>query len=250
MMFLWKPEMVRFMKEASEYNPFYQGYARRIEQHIPLSAHICDAGCGLGYLSLELSKKYRKVTGIDISASPLNVFRENVRIQGSHNVEIIEEDIWMHRPESSYEGMVFCFFGDLMESLQIGKRHCSGTLILINRAWHEHRFSTNQRRINGFIHSKTEKQLEDLQIPHFSEVFEVEMGQPFRNLSDAKSFFRLYGGTESDEESIEEAVRLRLEKRDSDVFPFYLPMKRQVGMITIQTKDIPDDLDKIDKERK
>lgn len=242
-MYLWKSEMVSFMKDASEYNLFHQTYAERIANYIPASAHICDAGCGLGYLSLALSTHYRKVTGIDLAAQPLAVFRELVSEREIENIQILEADIFEHRPETLYDGMVFCFFGGVLEALKIGKQQCSGTLVLINRNWNKHRFSVGESSIVGHTHAGAQLELERLGIPHRLEVFELEMGQPFRSTAAAVDFFNVYDRTSADKSLTSEAIRRRLIEIDCERFPFYLPMKRQIGMLIIHTDDIPENLD-------
>ncbi len=243
MMYLWKPEMVAFMKDASEYNQFHKTYAERIAHYIPASAHICDAGCGLGYLSLALSPHYRKVTGVDLAERPLVVFRDNVKAREIKNIQILEADIFEHRPEMPYDGMIFCFFGGVLEALKIGKSQCSGTIVLIKRNWNKHRFSVGESAIVGHTHVGAQLQLESLGIAHRSEVFELEMGQPFRSTADAVDFFSLYDRTSADQSLTSEAVQHRLIDTDCERFPFYLPMKRQIGMLIIHTDDIPENLD-------
>ena len=61
------------------------------------------------------------------------------------------------------------------------------------------------------------------------------MGQPFRSLSDAVRFFRLYDPVEAMSET---EVLSRLTETDDPVFPFYLSAKRPVGMIVLRAEDI------------
>jgi SAM-dependent methyltransferase len=243
MMYLWKPEMVAFMKDASEYNPFHFTYVERIANYIPASAHICDAGCGLGYLSLALSPYYRKVTGIDLAKPPLAVFRDHVSKREIENIQVLEADIFEHQPEIPYDAMVFCFFGSVLEALKIGKRQCSGTIVLIKRNWNKHRFSIEESAIVGHTHAGAQLQLESLGIAHHAEVFELEMGQPFKNLADAVDFFNVYDRAAADHRLTSEVIQSRLVETDSEQFPLYLPMKRQIGMLIIHTDDIPENLD-------
>ena len=77
MMFLWKPDMIRFMRDASEHTGYHADLAARIVPHLKEGARVCDAGCGLGYLSLALAPLAAQVTAVDRNADALSVLREN-----------------------------------------------------------------------------------------------------------------------------------------------------------------------------
>ena len=67
MMFAWKEDMIRFMTDASEQSQFHALLAKEIAQRIGPGGHVCDAGCGLGYLSRAMSPYFDQITSIDIS---------------------------------------------------------------------------------------------------------------------------------------------------------------------------------------
>ena len=52
-MFQWNEEMVRFMRDASEYSDYHRRLVQWMLPDLHPGDHICDAGCGLGYLSLD-----------------------------------------------------------------------------------------------------------------------------------------------------------------------------------------------------
>ena len=66
-MFEWTPEKIRFLQEASDYTPFNRTLAERAMTVFDSSDHVLDAGCGIGYLSLELSRFCSRVTAADRS---------------------------------------------------------------------------------------------------------------------------------------------------------------------------------------
>ena len=52
---LWTPDMVRFMADAIRVNGSCAAMAAALSQVLPPGARVCDAGCGLGGLSLALA---------------------------------------------------------------------------------------------------------------------------------------------------------------------------------------------------
>ena len=76
-MFQWNEEMVRFMRTASEYGDYHRRLVQRMRPALHSADHICDAGCGLGYLSLALAPYVRRVTAADRSEASLDDLRQN-----------------------------------------------------------------------------------------------------------------------------------------------------------------------------
>ena len=68
-MFQWNEEMVRFMRTASEYGDYHRRLVQRMRPALHSADHICDAGCGLGYLSLALAPYVRRVTAAEYRAA-------------------------------------------------------------------------------------------------------------------------------------------------------------------------------------
>ena len=54
MMQAWTPEGMAFLQDAMACCGYYPALARRIAPYLPKQAHVCDAGCGLGGLSVAL----------------------------------------------------------------------------------------------------------------------------------------------------------------------------------------------------
>ena len=50
----WTDESIAFLRGAAAMNRYYETVAERITPQLTENAHICDAGCGIGELSLAL----------------------------------------------------------------------------------------------------------------------------------------------------------------------------------------------------
>lgn len=241
-MFDWTPDVIRFRVDAVEYGGFDERIAERILPHLAKDARVCDAGCGLGHLSLALARHCARVTAVDVSAQALAVLQKNARALGVSNIDIVRGDLFAMRPARKYDGMVFCFFGRTDETLRAIKAQCAGQAILIKRNWATHRFSLTERPVERFTFLQTCAELDALGVKHQVTAFPLEMGQPFRSLQDAALFFRIFGGQGAARVSPEDVVD-RVIETGSTAFPYYLSMVRPLGMIVLDAGEIPDSIE-------
>lgn len=229
----WLPETIALYRTAAAHSNYYRRLAERISAYLPPNAHVCDAGCGLGELSLALLPFCGRVTAVDRAAAPMEDLR--CRAAGLSRLEILQRDIFENRPPKPYDAMVFCLFGGMEETLQIAADQCAGPVILIKRANTAHRFSAGGSKLEHFTPEAAEERLRRLNIPYRAERFSLELGQPFRSLEEAERFFRLYnrGGDMTPEE-----VRGRLQVSALPEFPYYLPNRKELGLLAFSAPDV------------
>lgn len=235
MILRWDEERLAFMKDASEYNAgYYTALWQAVAAQLPtVPQNLCDAGCGAGYLSIEMAKHCKQVTAVDISVQATALLRENAA--GLANLTVKTGDIYTLPPEVPYDTMVFCYFGKTPDILKIAKQHCRGTLVTVTRNYSQHRFSLQPKAFDRDTVAYCRSVLEAQDIPYTYAPCDLEFGQPFRSLEAAVGFFTLYGGTQANAE----AVLPRLQQTGDAVFPYYLPTVKKMGIFTVQTKDIP-----------
>ena len=239
-MFTWLAETIQYLKDASEYTPFNDVLAARTAPYLPQNAHVCDAGCGLGYLTLALAPLCKRVTAVDVSADALAVLRENIFKTGAKNIEVLERDVFCLPNSVRFDAMVFCFFGSIPDTLRSVRAHCRGKAVLFQKNWKTHRFSIKETPLEKFTFAMSCAELDALGIRYDCESFALEMGQPFRSLADAKTFFRLNNRDAAQDETALSAMERRLIATGSGEFPYYLPANRQVGMIVVDAAGLPD----------
>lgn len=239
-MYIWSPESIRFRVDAAEYTRYDDVIAARILPHLSYGAHICDAGCGLGHLSCAIAECCARVTAIDTSAEALAVLLGTIATRGIANVEVLQGDLFVMQPQKRYDAMVFCFFGQVEETLRAAAAQCQGKVLLIKKNWSMHRFTPGEVPLKRFTYQQTLLELDALGVPYQAETFPVEMGQPFRSLEDATLFFETYRQEEDEEDIAPEQVKRRLNGTDSAAFPYFLPANRTLGLIAINARSIPD----------
>ena len=140
-MFSWSADTVRFMADACRRTDFHEKLTALLLPYLKPTDHICDAGCGLGYLSLALSSHAAHITAAERDAAALAVLRQELDARGVANVTPLCADVLAYTPPVPFDAMVFCFFGSMEEILAAALRQCRGTVLAVVRDDVCHRFS-------------------------------------------------------------------------------------------------------------
>lgn len=118
-MFRWTDDMIRYMADAGRQTDFHRRLTAELLPYLSPQDRVCDAGCGLGFLSLALAPHVRHVTAADCDAQALSVLKEELAARHIKNVTPLCTDIFTDRPAEPYDAMVFCFFGSMDEILSV-----------------------------------------------------------------------------------------------------------------------------------
>ena len=183
----WTDESIAFLRDAAAMNRYYETIAEKIAPQLPENAHICDAGCGIGELSLALKPYCRHVTAVDADELAVKTLE-------SHRPERVAArcgDIEALAPDKPYDAMVFCLFGRTEDALGIAGRQCRGKIFLVKRDYSHHRFSAGKVSLGEYTAGSMEAVLHEKGVPYTVERFTAEFGQPLRSLEAAERFFAL-----------------------------------------------------------
>ena len=237
MMYRWEPDMIRYMQDASEHSRYHQILVDEMLPWLNRKTHICDAGCGLGYLSLALAEHVSHVTAVDINGDALRVLRE----KNAENVTVRHGDIAKLIPPHPYDAMVFCFFGGIEEILRIAKAQCRKTVFVISRNYTSHRFSVGNYPAGDYGFSRAKAVLSEKGISFTGKELQLEFGQPFRSLEDAHRFFELYSRDGDKDLITDEFLKEKLMEQGGE-FPWYLPHLRKIGFLCFDAGAIPEEV--------
>ena len=228
-MFKWTQESIAYMDDACRRTDFHRKLTAELQPYLRETDSVCDAGCGLGYLSLSLAPYVGAVTAVERDSQALAVLEREVKARGIGNVTAVQDDVLAYRPDTRFDAMVFCFFGSIEEILAAAARCCRGTVLAVVRNDVRHRFSGKSRGPGRHSYETACRILTEKGISFTTRTASFAFDQPFRSLEAARRFFELYGGSED--------WRARLVETGDPEFPWHLPSRRDFGLIVFQAGD-------------
>jgi SAM-dependent methyltransferase len=224
--FTWTDDKMRWFCQAARYTGFYENLARIIARYLPAQSTICDSGCGPGFLATALARLVSHVTAIDISQAVL----AELAARKPDNVTVICCDAFRHVPAEPYDAAVFCYFGSDRDILAQYRRRLARQFVVIRPETAEHHFAVSRAFGEKDALGSMLKLLDKKGIAYRQEHFSLEFGQPFSSLADAVTFFRYYDQSGDPSVITEQAVRPRLTCTGDQVFPYYLPACKKIGL--------------------
>ena len=232
-MFSWSADTVRFMADACRRTDFHEKLTALLLPYLKPTDHICDAGCGLGYLSLALSPHAARVTAAEGGGQYLLHAAEKAE---HHGDEGYRRRIGQHigaqgRHIGNAPGV------QLLPQDGQGRgaalRQCRGTVLAVVRDDVCHRFSGAPRAPGRHSFDAACGVLDAHGIPYTAQRAALDFPQPFRTLEDARTFLALYGGGAPAEDDL----RAKLISTGDPDFPWQLPGVRRFGMIAFSTEE-------------
>lgn len=243
-MFEWDANKVRFRIDSAGYSHFHDLTAAAIADRFdhPERIRICDAGCGLGFLSAALTDYFAHVTAIDISPIALQVLRDEAEKRHITNLEILQQDLLGDpdiRPDQ-YDAIVFSFFGNIREIMRIARPRCKKDLFILKKNDHHHRFSVSHPMRPFDSMAAALHDLRELGVPFTKEDMSIEDGQPLRSLEDAELFFRLYARGKDKALITPDYVKTLLTGTDDPMFPYYYPRRCEFSLLSVDLSALED----------
>lgn len=234
MMFQWNSEMIRFMKDASEYTDYNKKLAKILAKHLPTNATVFEVGCGLGFLTLALSSHVKSITAMDLNADAIAVLSENCERQSITSINVLRGDVFAPEPSESvgFDALVSCMCLDAQSAVSLAKKHGIHEILLVVSKEDHHRFSAGKEKKKN----RYQEQIDWLNregICYKSHDVSMEFGQPLRSMEDARAFLALYN-RKKDQPLTESDVREMVRENDDKAFPWYIPMRRNRALLVIE----------------
>jgi SAM-dependent methyltransferase len=233
----WKPAMIHFMQDASEHSSYFTDLAHRILPHLTSDMRVCDAGCGLGYLSLELAPYVAHIDAIDKVPAVIGSLRRLLARRGLTNVTPQTAYLESTDARTHYDAMIFCLAVPFDEAEAIARAHRAKKLIVIHKLKHITADVVSTRCPGNLYSSSDDPSVVNLVTGGGrecrGEVITLELGQPLHSLADATAFFETYRDDLNAGSPDLSPLFSKLEQHDSPDFPYYFPMQRRLCLFTL-----------------
>lgn len=232
-MFIWTKDSINWYKQAAEYTKYDQEIYQEIEPFIEETDTVCDIACGLGFISMQLAKKAKSVTAIDISAQALQLLQENIERQSITNMEVITSDIADLPAKPQWDVTVMSFFKHsndaMLQLLEMSKKRA--ILVLSNGSktnfWPNNSRPSKQGNADRLIQ---ELKAKGLQINYIER--DLDFGQPFHSFDEAIQFMKHYAPNNLPD-NLENHLRAHLVPMEDNPFGYryYLPHIKKIVIV-------------------
>ena len=233
MLFQWDESRIRWFLAASDYTGFHKKLSEKIIPHIEPGSTLCDAGCGLGRLDLELAAYVKRLTAVDINENVIDALRRDAEKLGLQNLHARAGDA--SSMTETFDIVLMSFFGK--SGVENYLKLCRRKLVrIVNADNKSSLYPESHRSIEKDTVPIVQKELEDLRIAYKLELYSMEFGQPFRSRRDAEQFVQ-NNAPKATEAEISSFLNDRITLTGRSDFPLYLPNRKELGIFIIDKED-------------
>ncbi|MDR2770931.1 MAG: class I SAM-dependent methyltransferase [Clostridiales Family XIII bacterium] len=243
--FIWNEKTLDWFRTASAYTGFHSELASIVRPRLADCETLCDMGCGLGLLDLELAKDLRSVLCVDQSEAAIGALRELIRARGARNIVARVADVNDASAGERWDAVLMSFFGSSLEDIARFLAFCDKRMILI-----VHEKATAGRCVNAvslrpkpFGAAEVTGFLTGRKLPFQQTHAAIEFGQPFKSLEDARDFIRIYTssmleaagvGGPAERERLYGDMESRLVETGRADYPVYLPKPKRIAVFVVE----------------
>lgn len=228
----WNQITARWYREASDFTGYSRKVADIIFSKLKHTDTLCDIGCGISLVDLELANRVDSITCIDIDPFAIRETKRLAEKKGYNNIHAICAD--GKSVQESYDTVISLFHGNVEDFAEQYFQLAKYSLLI---AVHDDpielvRYGEQRARKFNSI-SETSDKLSSMSFHYSMERHCIEFGQPFRNEEEIYQYINTYsknGRAQTVQEYIEERV-VKIEHRE---FMYYLPQQRKFAIYTIE----------------
>lgn len=228
MQFQWNEDTIRRYCDAEEQEGFYQAVAMAILPRLAGYKTLCDVGCGLGLVSLILSRYVERITCFDQDAAALRALAQTANERNIHNLEIVKGDA--ATLSGRWDVLLLSFFGHgLLTRL---RTHCQKIFYVVNVHNEPALYPAAHRSYKKPTVAAEEVYLREQKIPYRLTYLTAPFGQPLTSMEEARAYVRSLA-PRVDEEELAQFLVENLVPQDHARFPYYIPRLKEVGIFEI-----------------
>ena len=233
MRFSWDEQTIQWFLDATAYTEFHKTLAQNIKPYLEPGSTLCDAGCGLGRLDLELAAYVKELIAIDVNTNAISVLRCDAKKLGLDNLraEVCDADALT----KTFDTVLLSFFGqsNMAHFLHL----CRHRLIRIVNAdtksgLYPERYRCNVKDTVPIVCAE----LDRLGMRYKLELYSCEFGQPLRSWEDAEQYV-LKNAPKATSREVHDFLNKNITRAESKEFPFYLPNQKNLGIFIIDKEE-------------
>jgi cyclopropane fatty-acyl-phospholipid synthase-like methyltransferase len=229
MNFDWNSNTIRWYQEANKYSGFFKNIAELIAPGLKDHSTLCDIGCGLGLVDLELSTHIKNITCIDINKEAIKALQKSVKDRKITNIEprLMDcKDI-----DENWDVIYISFFGS--RNLEEYLPRCKKLIAVVGKKNQTELYPEKYRTFQKNTSDEVEQALTNKGITYFLREVSFEFGQPLSSLEEAKNFVTTHSPQISPKD-LADFLAQRLIETGEQQYPFFLPRMKAMGIFEIE----------------
>ena len=229
MNFEWNPQTIRWYEEANAYSGFFRQVADLISPMLQGYTTLCDIGCGLGLLDLELSPSIAGITCIDINPVVLAALQKHIDAGRISNIRTRLMDC--KDLEEDWDVICISFFGS--KEIEEFLPHCRKLIAVVGKKQETELYPGKYRKFQKNTAEKVEEVLREKGMDFTLTEAAFEFGQPFHSRADAENFLRTHCPAISPED-LRNFLSDSLQATGDSRFPWVIPRLKSIGVFEIK----------------
>ena len=235
MLFEWNEQVAQRWREASAYTGYDRNLASLLLPLLTGCGTLCDIGCGLGLVDLELAPHFREITCVDISGDALGELQKQIAEQSVKNIRTVCAEGM--RASGQWDAVMALFHGEPEEIVPAYMEKARDRFLLVVHGSPYGTTGPKEYRIRKCCDTEsTAAWLDANGYCYTLQTGELEFGQPHRSFEDAVDYTRTFS-RDAPEEEIARHVRETVTETGRDDFPLYTPKKRSFGIFLLRKSE-------------
>ncbi|MDQ7092169.1 methyltransferase domain-containing protein [Desulfosporosinus sp. PR] len=229
MNFEWNPQTIQWYEDANTYSGFFRNLAGLISPMLRGYSTLCDLGCGLGLLDLELSPSISEITCVDINEVALAALQKGIADRQVSNLEPRLMDCG--ELEGEWDVICISFFGS--KEFENFLPHCRKLIAVVGRRQQTELYPDKYRKYLKNSAEKVEEVLSRKGMDYVLTEAAFEFGQPFHSRADAENFVRTHCPAITPED-LRSFLDGALRETGDSRFPLVIPRLKSLGVFEIK----------------
>ncbi len=229
MNFNWNADTIKWYQTANEYTGFFKNLAELIRPRLEGCKTLCDIGCGLGLVDLELSQTLTSITCVDRNHAAIEDLKSSIKKRKIDNITPLLIDC--EQLEGHWDAIIISFFGS--HQLEKFLPSCQKLFAIVDKKSGQKPYLEKYRKFNRNTCTNVEQALKQKRINYALDEVTLEFGQPLVSFADAQDFVRT-NYTAVAEADLNRFLDCQLLETNEPEFPFYIPKSKTIGIFEVE----------------